>query len=82
MNTKLTLRLDEKLIKDTKKIASARDISLSQMVADYFMSISPQKKKEIIESPVLSEVSGILTSKSDKGKLLKKYRKHVEEKYL
>jgi hypothetical protein len=36
METKLTLRLDEGLIKSAKKEARHRGTSLSQMVADYF----------------------------------------------
>ncbi|MEW6674914.1 MAG: DUF6364 family protein [Nitrospirota bacterium] len=42
MGTKLTLRMDEKLIKNAKKAASSRNVSLSKMVSDYFKSISSQ----------------------------------------
>lgn len=82
MGTKLTLRMDEKLIKEAKKAASSRNVSLSKMVSDYFKSISYQQKKEIIESPILSEIAGILHSKVDNKKLLRKYKKHIEGKYL
>ncbi|MFZ6017453.1 MAG: DUF6364 family protein [Nitrospirota bacterium] len=83
MGTKLTLRMDEKLIKNAKKAASSRNISLSRMVSDYFKSISSQQKKEIIEAPILSEIAGILSSKkADNKKLLRKYKKHIEGKYL
>lgn len=82
MATKLTLRLDEKLIKNAKQAARSRKVSLSKMVSDYFKSISVQQKKELIESPILSEIAGILPSKADDKKLRKSYKKHVEDKYL
>jgi len=82
MATKLTLRLDEKLIKNAKQAARSRKVSLSRMVSDYFKSISAHQKKELIESPILSEIAGILPSKADNKKLLKSYKKHIEDKYL
>lgn len=82
MGTKLTLRVDERLIRNAKKIARSKRVSLSRMVSDYFKSLSAQQKKEVTESPVLSEIAGILPSKADNKKLLKGYRKHIEEKYL
>ena len=82
MGAKLTLRLDETLIKNAKRLAKTRKVSLSRMVSDYFKSILFQEKKEIIESPILSEITGILPSKVDNKKLLKSYKKHIEDKYL
>jgi len=81
MSTKLTLRLDDKLINNAKKAARSRGVSLSKMVGDYFNTISSQQKKEIQESPVLSEISGILPPRTDVKKLIKSYKSHLEEKY-
>ncbi len=81
MTTKLTLRLDDKLIKTAKRTARSRGVSLSKMVADYFQSMSVQHKRELIESPILSEVSGILSTKADNKKMLADYKKHIEVKY-
>ena len=36
MHSKLTLRLDDKLIREAKSYASEAEISLSKLVADYF----------------------------------------------
>ncbi|MBI4691628.1 MAG: hypothetical protein HY754_15395, partial [Nitrospirae bacterium] len=74
--------MDERLIKDAKKIAGDRGTSLSKMVSNYFRSLSMEQKKEFIESPILSEVSGLLASKKTKKELLRSYKKHIEEKYL
>jgi hypothetical protein len=82
MGTKLTLRVDERLIRNAKKIARSKKVSLSRMVSNYFKSLSAQQMKETIESPVLSEIAGILSSKADNKKLLKGYKKHIEDKYL
>ena len=81
MSTKLTLRLDDKLINNAKKAARSRGVSLSKMVGDYFNTISSQQKKEIQESPVLSEISGILPPRTDVKKLIKSHKRHLEEKY-
>ncbi len=82
MSTKLTLRLDETLINKAKKTAKARGVSLSKLVSDYFQSVLSRQKKGIIESPVLSEIAGILSPKTDNRKLLKACKKRREEKYL
>ena len=89
MGTKLTLRLDETLIKNAKRLAKTRKVSLSRMVSVYFKSISAQQKKEVIDSPILSEITGILSLKvgttrfrADNKKLLKSYKRHIEDKYL
>ncbi len=81
MSTKLTLRLEDVLIKNAKRAARSKGVSLSKMVADYFKTISLQQIKESIESPVLSEISGILSPKTDEKKLLRSYKKRLEEKY-
>jgi predicted nucleic acid-binding protein len=51
MSTKLTLLLDDRLIKNAKKTARSKGVSLSRMVADYFRSIESQQKKQKVESP-------------------------------
>lgn len=83
MGTKLTLLMDEKLIRTAKKAAIVRRVSLSRMVSDYFKSLLMQQKKEVRESPVLSEITGILSvRKTDNKKLIASYRKRMEKKYL
>lgn len=46
MTTKLTLSLDEKVIKHAKLIANRRGKSLSKMVEEYFNSIPEKKRQE------------------------------------
>jgi len=81
MTTKLTLRLDEKLIDQAKKTARAKGVSLSRIVEDYFRSLVARKEKETPESPVLTEISGVLSSSAVSKKFRAEYRKHLEGKY-
>ncbi len=81
MTTKLTLRLNDTVIKKAKKTARTRGVSLSRMVEDYFKSVAGQERHEVRESPVLYEVSGVLSGKHDAAKLRAEYRKRLAEKY-
>jgi len=79
MNTKLTLRLDERLIGQAKKEAHKRGTSVSKMVADYFRGIGSRGKTPGALPPITSRLLGSLRgSKTGRGD----YRRHLEEKYL
>lgn len=81
MDTKLTLRIDDKLIRQAKEAARSKGVSLSRIVEDYFRSLAVRKEKEVPESPVLSEISGILSTGMGTKRLQAEYRKHLQEKY-
>jgi Family of unknown function (DUF6364) len=81
MATKLTLRLDEAVIRKAKRAARIRGVSLSQMVAGYFQAVSDGKKEKTEATPVLAEISGVIGQKADAKKLILGYRKHIQEKY-
>ncbi len=81
MTTKLTLRIDDKLITRAKKAARAKGVSLSRIVEDYFRSLAARKETKTPESPVLSAIAGVLSSSAGVKKPLSEYRKHLEEKY-
>ena len=79
MQTKLTLRLDEKLIREAKVYAAEAEVSLSQLVANYFrllMSGRPAARKT--GAPVTRSLRGVL-----KGAQVDEqaYLRHLEEKY-
>ncbi len=82
METKLTLRLEEKLIHEAKNIAKSKGISLSKMVADYFKALMVGSKKEWTESPILSEITGVLPRSLENKDIQRDYKRHLEEKYL
>ena len=80
MTTKLTLRIDEKLIKAAKKYSAQKGKSVSKLVTEYFQLITNEKlKEEKSLTPTVRSLKGIL-----KGKELTEqdYKKHLEEKYL
>jgi hypothetical protein len=81
MTTKLTLRLNDTVIRKAKKTASKKGVSLSRMVEDYFKAVADQGSREVRESPVLYEVSGVLSGKRDTAELRAGYRKHLSDKY-
>ncbi len=78
MQTKLTLRLEDELIKQAKEHAKKQGKSLSQIVADYFTIFTIKNKKQKI-APITQSLIGIL---KDSSLDEKDYKKHLEEKYL
>lgn len=79
MQTKLTLRLDEDLIRRAKSSAKRRGKSVSQIVADYLASIEEKPRKRGLElTPVVRSLKGAL-----RGAHLdiEDYRRYLEEKY-
>ena len=82
MQTKLTLRMDHKLIRRAKSHAKRRGQSVSQVVADYFSLLDkveeqPQQEREIF--PIVHSLRGLL-----KGSGLdeRDYKRYLEDKYL
>ena len=64
MNTKLTLSLDDKIIKQAKEFAKQRNKSLSKLIEDYLGGISskiPTNDENL--PPVTKKLAGILKGK-------------------
>lgn len=80
MKSKLTLRLDEKLIKEAKEYAKSKNTSVSQLVADYFKAIETKKNEgKPGYSPITSSLIGIL---KDGTVSEEDYKSYLEEKHL
>ena len=79
MDTKLTLRLDEKLIGQAKREARKRGISVSKMVADYFWGISAPRGIDEALPPATGALLGSLRGKKADRE---DYRRHLVEKHL
>ena len=80
MNTKLTLRLDDRLIERAKGEAERRGKSVSQMVAEFFGSLGASSKTGHADyPPVTSSLLGALRGKSSS---VNDYKRHLREKYL
>ncbi|HBA85924.1 MAG TPA: antitoxin [Verrucomicrobia bacterium] len=80
MHTKLTLRLDDRLIERAKEEAAKRGKSVSQMVAEFFDSLGePARRVSTPYPPITSSLLGVLR---DKKVLEGDYKRHLREKYL
>lgn len=77
MNTKLTLRVDEGLVKHAKTQAALRGKSVSQMFGEFVASLESGKRSHSLP-PVTESLLGIM-----KGYRIseKDYKKHLLEKY-
>jgi len=80
MINKLTLALDETVVKKAKKYARTRNLSLSKLVEFFFLSLtSKEKEKDTAISPITAGLAGMVKSGSIKDKdilanaLIKKY---------
>jgi len=79
MNTKLTLRMDEALVRRAKAEASRRGKSVSQMVGEFVASLGSPKRDKQKLPPITASLVGVLkghrVSESD-------YKRHLREKHL
>ena len=79
MPTKLTLRMDEKLIERAKAHSKATGKSVSQLVADYLALLQDRPAGEVRLRPIVRSLRGLLRG-ADLG--VEDYRRHLEDKYL
>lgn len=79
MQTKLTLRLDDRLIEQAKAHARRTGKSVSQLVADYFALIEQTTDSHRIG--VSARVSGLRGALKGSTRTEEDYRRHLEEKH-
>lgn len=80
MNSKLTLRLDDELIKSAKEYSAQTGKSISRIVSDLFELIKNENfKKKYPLTPTVKSLKGVL-----KGKKIGEndYKEYLEKKYL
>ncbi|MBN1268331.1 MAG: antitoxin [Kiritimatiellae bacterium] len=78
MNTKLTLRMDTKMVRKAKAEARRRGKSVSRMVADFFDALGRTHGKTQSLPPTTRSLVGLLKGRSVSEK---DYRQHLREKY-
>lgn len=78
MQTKLTLRMDDRLITDAKQHAARAGKSLSQLVAEYFIVCISGSPDGVEETPRVSRLRGCLR---DARVTETDYSKYLEDKY-
>ena len=82
MATKLTLSVDNEVIKRAKKAASRQGLSLSKLVESFLRNLINEPEKGDVTNPVLKKLSGSVHVPADfdyrkelKDALLEKYVK-------
>lgn len=78
METKLTLKLDQTIIQSVKQYAMKNNRSLSRLVEDYFRNLLSENEPQRQFSPLVEELSGVISEK-DMEKL--NYVNYLEQKY-
>jgi hypothetical protein len=78
METKLTLKLDQKVISSVKLYAERNNRSLSRLVEDYFRKLIEESSLPKKYSPLVEELSGVI-SENDLQNL--DYVSYLEKKY-
>lgn len=79
MHTKLTLRLDDRLIAQAKDYARDTGKSLSQIVAEYFSAITSRDQPDCTETPTVAGLRGVLKDAGLVG--VRDYHAHLEDKH-
>lgn len=82
METKLTLRLNDHVIKRAKKYARTHKISLSKMIEAYLDSLTRQKDEnhKTPITPLVESLSGVIDVPADFD-YKEEYRDYLSEKY-
>jgi ADP-dependent phosphofructokinase/glucokinase len=81
METKLTLRLSERVIARAKVYARSQKISLSKIIESYLDSITnEQKSKDIEITPLVKSLSGVIDLPKDFNDK-NDYRDYLTQKY-
>jgi hypothetical protein len=79
MNTKLTLRLDDSLIRSAKRYSAKSGKSLSQLVADYFTLIGA--REGTADTELTPRVRALLGALSGASVDERDYRRHLEDRH-
>jgi len=80
METKLTLRLNKRIIDMAKDYAHDHNISLSKMIESYLESITKQRANGTEISPLVESLSGVLKL-TETFDFQKDYTNYLTEKY-
>ena len=60
MDSKLTLKLNESVIKRAKQYAKENNISLSRMIESYLQAVTLKKRNKVKISPLVESLTGVI----------------------
>lgn len=83
MDSKLTLKLNERVIERAKKYASNKKVSLSRLIENYLNSITQEQNDDFEISPFVKSISSgkSIPDEVDWKKSRKEYTDHLDKKY-
>jgi dsDNA-specific endonuclease/ATPase MutS2 len=79
MDTKLTLKLNERVIERAKQYAKENNISLSRMIENYLQAVTSRKRNKVKISPLVESLTGVIDLKNTDYK--KDYTDFLSKKY-
>lgn len=84
MNTKLTLTIEQEVIKKAKEYAKDKNRSLSDIIENYLKILTKKEKKEKARKlhPVVKSLKGSFSMPAKDMDYKKELRERVEKKYL
>lgn len=80
MDAKLTLKLDRRVIDQTKKLAAERGTSVSRMVETYFRGLTVAQMRGPEPKGLIAELAGIAAG-ARVADSRRDYAEHLAEKY-
>jgi hypothetical protein len=80
MNTKLTVKLNKRVIDDAKAYARNHRTSLSRMIESYLDAMTNKEIKEFEITPLVESLSGVVSLPNDYD-YKDDYSKFLNEKY-
>ncbi len=83
MDSKLTLKLNERVIERAKKYASNKKVSLSRLIENYLNSITQEQNDDFEISPFVKSISSgkSIPDEVDWKTSRKEYTDHLDKKY-
>lgn len=83
MDSKLTLKLNERVIERAKKYASNKKVSLSRLIENYLNSITQEQNDDFEISPFVKSISSgkSIPDDVDWKTSRKEYTDHLDKKY-
>jgi len=78
METKLTLKMDQRVIQSVKVYAESHNRSLSKLVEDYFRNLVLETGVRKQYSPLVEELSGVISENDIKDL---DYTAYLDKKY-
>ena len=83
MDSKLTLKLNEKVIDRAKKYASNKKLSLSRLIENYLDSITQEENEDFEISPFVKSISSgkSIPAYLDWKNLREDYTDHLDQKH-